>query len=52
MATLVLAGGEREIGNFLCMAIKFVAVIQLTGIFDLRIIAYYSAPCCEARVGV
>ena len=35
---MVLVGGEPEIGSFLCLPIKFVAVIQLTDIFDRRII--------------
>ena len=35
---MALAGGEPEFGNFLCLPVKFVTVIQLTDIFDRRII--------------
>ena len=35
---MALAGGEPENGDFFCLPIEIVAVIQLTGIFDRRII--------------
>ena len=35
---MALASGEPEFGIYFCAPVKFVAVIQLTDIFDRRII--------------